>query len=65
MKLFVDMIRTEKGMSMQELSEESGVAKSYIQRLEAGEDANPSIQVICKLARALGVEASELFSCDK
>lgn len=59
-KLKVDMIRTARRMSIRELSRASGVAKSHIQRIEAGE-ANPSIDVMFRLARALKCDISDLF----
>lgn len=63
MKLHVYEKRTEAGLSLQELSEKSGVAKSYLQRLEEG-SANPSIEILCKLSKALGVHVESLFSCE-
>lgn len=53
-------LRLEKGMSVYELAKRSGVDTSYIHRLEAGKKNNPSVKVIDKLAKALGVNASEL-----
>lgn len=63
MKLHVYEKRTEAGLSLQELSEKSGVAKSYLQRLEE-DSANPSIEILCKLSKALGVPVESLFSCE-
>lgn len=60
MKYFVVKVRTERGMSLKTLAEKSRVAKSYIQRIEAGE-AKPSLEVMCRLAEALGCEVTELF----
>lgn len=60
MKYFVAKVRTERGMSLKTLAEKSRVAKSYIQRIEAGE-AKPSLEVMCRLAEALGCEVTELF----
>lgn len=63
MNLYLDIVRAEKNMSIRALSEKSGVAKSHIQRIEAGE-TNPTIETMCKLAKALDVSVNELFSCN-
>ncbi|MEG1564963.1 MAG: helix-turn-helix transcriptional regulator [Bacteroides sp.] len=63
MKIFLYEKRTEKAMSIRTLSAISGVAKSHIERIEAGE-TNPTISVMCKLAKALDISVGELFSCD-
>lgn len=53
-------IRTEKGMSLRELEELSGIGKSTINRIENGE-ANPTVEIICRLAVALGCQPCDLF----
>lgn len=63
MKLYLDTIRLEKDMSIRALAKESGVAKSYIEKIEAGE-ANPTIDIMCRLAKALDVPVCNLFDCD-
>lgn len=62
MKLLVGDVRREKGMTIRELARLSGVAVSHIARIEA-QKANPSIDVMCKLAIALGVEIGDLVNC--
>jgi len=57
----VDKVRLEKGMSLKTLSDKSGVSKSHIQKIEARE-TSPSLEVMCKLAKALGVPVRDLFS---
>lgn len=63
MKMHLMNIRESKWMSTRELSERSGVSRSHIQRIEAGE-ANPTIGTMCKLAKALEVSVHSLFSCE-
>lgn len=63
MKLYLDTIRLEKDMSIRALAEKSGVAKSYIEKIEAGE-ANPTLDIMCKLAKALDVPVCSLFDCE-
>lgn len=60
-RLFVDKIRIEKGMSIRELAKRAGIAKSYMQRIEAGE-SSPSLEVMCRIAKALDVPITDLFS---
>lgn len=63
MKIYVDIVRMSKNVSIRELAVKSGVAKSHIERIEAGE-TNPTISVMCKLAKALNVDVGKLFSCE-
>lgn len=60
MKYFVGDVRYAKGISLRELSERAHVSKSYLQRIEAGEAA-PSLEVMVRLARALGVPLDDLY----
>ena len=48
----------------EQLSEQSGVAKSYIPKIEA-DCSSPSIAVMCRLAKALQVPIYDLFSCEE
>ena len=60
MEYYVARVRIQRNMSIRTLAEKSGVAKSHIQKIEAGE-ACPSLEVMCKLAEALGCGLLELF----
>jgi len=51
--------RKEKGLTQEELVKRSGVAISQIRRYEA-DNASPTLDVITKLAKALGVSIDEL-----
>lgn len=53
-------IRTAKGYSLRELEEISGVSKTTINNIENGK-ANPTIETLLLLAKALNVELSALF----
>jgi len=57
-------IRTEKGLTLRDLEELSGISKSTINSIENGE-ANPTIAVICQLADALKCRPEELFFIEK
>lgn len=60
MKYYVFEMREKRNMSLRKLAEKSGVAKSHIQKIEAGL-ASPSLEVMCRLAEALECDVTELF----
>ncbi len=60
MKYLVAEARVRKGMTIRELARRSGVAKSHVQRIEAG-GASPSLEVMCRLAQALECDLGELY----
>lgn len=53
-------IRNQKGLSIRELEQFSGVGKSTINRIENG-TGNPTVEVICQLADALNCSPYDLF----
>ncbi len=53
-------LRTERGLSQEELGFESDYHRTYISQLERGQK-NPSLKAIFRLARALGVRPSEMI----
>jgi XRE family transcriptional regulator of biofilm formation len=57
----VQQLRKEKGMSLTELAERAGVAKSYISSLERDIQKNPSIQFLEKIAAVLKVPVERLI----
>lgn len=58
----VKEIREQKNMTIAALSRKSGVSASTIFDIENG-FAIPRIDTLCKLAEALGMPCSKLFSC--
>lgn len=54
-------IRKEKGMTIQELSDISGVSIGYICHLERGTRKNPSRKIMEKISNALGKTMVEIF----
>jgi transcriptional regulator with XRE-family HTH domain len=54
------LLRQAKGLSQEVFAEEADLHRSYISDLERGV-RNPSLTVIDKLARALGVPAGRLL----
>lgn len=57
-------LRQEKKMSISELAEKAGVAKSYLSSIERNLQSNPSIQFIEKVSSVLGVSLNELIRED-
>jgi transcriptional regulator with XRE-family HTH domain len=53
-------LRKEKGLSQEELAEKSGLNRPYISGIEQGK-RNVSLEVIEKLAEALGIEIRGFF----
>ncbi|MBS4213611.1 MULTISPECIES: helix-turn-helix domain-containing protein [Neobacillus] len=51
----VKKFRQEKKMSLSELAEQAGVAKSYLSSLERNLQKNPSIQFLEKIAGVLNI----------
>lgn len=63
LKYLVGQVRYQRGMSLRELAERAHIAKSYLQRIEAG-DASPSLEVMVRIAQALAVPLDELYRVD-
>ena len=59
-KFFVREIRESKNLSQDELAKLSGVSASHIGFIENGE-RQPTLLVMCKLAKALKVQITELY----
>lgn len=49
-------------MSISELAEKAGVAKSYLSSIERNLQSNPSIQFIEKISHVLGVSVNEIIN---
>ncbi len=54
-------LREAKGLSVRGLAREAGVSTETVYSVEHGH-RQPSVKTLGKLARALGVEARDLFS---
>lgn len=57
----IQQLRKEKNMSLSELAERAGVAKSYLSNIERDIQSNPSIQFLEKIAGVLGVSMESLL----
>lgn len=54
-------LRNERGYSQEELAERAGLHRNYVGGVERGE-RNVALENIVKLAKALAVKPSELFT---
>ena len=52
----------EKGLTQVELANKAKVERTYIVKLESGDKKNPSLDVLKRLAKALGVPVTELLT---
>ncbi|GLI86480.1 transcriptional regulator [Rossellomorea marisflavi] len=57
----VKKYRTERKMSMTELADRAGVAKSYLSSIERNLQQNPSVQFLEKVSAALGISMDALL----
>ncbi|MFP3380434.1 helix-turn-helix domain-containing protein, partial [Bacillus sp. SIMBA_069] len=57
----VKKLREEKKMSMTELADKAGVAKSYFSSLEPNLQTNPSIQFLEKISAVLNIPVDALL----
>lgn len=55
-------LRTDKGLSLEQLAQMTDSSKSYLWELENREQTNPSLDKLNKLANALGVTSEFLVS---
>ncbi|KKI92982.1 transcriptional regulator [Bacillus sp. SA1-12] len=53
--------RTQKNLSLSELAERAGVAKSYLSSIERNLQSNPSVQFLEKVSSVLGVSVNTLL----
>lgn len=58
----VKQLRLERGMSLTELAEKAGVAKSYLSSIERDIQSNPSIHFLEKICAVLGVPPETFLS---
>ena len=57
----VRQARADAGLSQEELADRAGLDRSYVGGVERG-DRNPTLLVIAKIAKGLGLTVPQLFS---
>ena len=56
----IQRIRREKDLSQEEVTHRADIHQTYLSGVETGK-RNPSILVVERIAKALGVDVSEIF----
>ncbi len=54
-------LREKKGFTQDQLAKRADVTQAYLAMLETGVKRNPSLEVLKRLAKALGVSVGELL----
>jgi transcriptional regulator with XRE-family HTH domain len=54
-------LRHARGLTQEQLAKRAKVSRGYLADLEAGHRKNPSVPVLRRLAKALGVPVTELL----
>jgi len=54
-------LRQKNGMSQDRLSKKADLALNTIVKIETGENPNPTVETLEKIAKALGVSVVDLF----
>ena len=57
----IKQFREEKGLTMKEVAKQCDISVGYLCHLERGNRANPSTEVMEKIANALGKTIPEIF----
>lgn len=57
----ISMIRKQRGFTLSELSERTGISKSYLSNIERNLKQNPSIHVMERIAAVLNVDLKTLL----
>jgi transcriptional regulator with XRE-family HTH domain len=60
----IKALRTENGMTLEQLAQETGSSKSYIWELENKNPPRPSAEKLSAIAAALGVTVDYLIGAD-
>ena len=57
----ISKLRQKKGISQDRLSKDADIALNTVVKIETGENPNPTVETLEKIAKALGVSMAELF----
>lgn len=58
----VEKLRKQKGLSQERLARLADVANNTIIKIESGENKNPTLETLRKVAKALDVSVDELIN---
>lgn len=54
-------LREAKGLTQVEVAKRAKMTQTYVAKLESGDKKNPSLAILKRLAKALGVPVTELL----
>ena len=54
-------LRAERNLSLSKLAELAGISKSLLHRIEKRADANPELETLRRISKALGITVGELL----
>lgn len=54
-------LRTDAGMTQEELARKAGISVKYLQNLESSDPKNPTLVSLEKIAKGLNINISDLF----
>ena len=63
-EILLKSIREERGISLEELSNKTGISSSHLNYIERNEK-EPSISMLCRIAVALNVDEKQLYKVYK
>ena len=58
----MEQLRKQKGLSQEKLARLADVANNTIIKMESGENKNPTLETLRKVAKAFGVSVDELIN---
>jgi transcriptional regulator with XRE-family HTH domain len=61
LKTMIKRLRRERGLTQVELAKRAAVTQAYVAKIEGGDRANPSLAILKRLAKALGVPVTALL----
>ena len=61
LKTVIKRLRTERGLTQVDLAKRAKVTQAYVAKIEGGDRVNPSLPVLKRLAKALGVPVTVLL----
>jgi transcriptional regulator with XRE-family HTH domain len=61
LKTMIKRLRIERGLTQVELAKKAKVTQAYVAKIEGGDRVNPSLPVLRRLAKALGVPVTALL----
>jgi transcriptional regulator with XRE-family HTH domain len=61
LKTVIKLLRTERGLTQVDLAKKARVTQTYVAKIEGGDRINPSLPVLKRLAKALGVPVTALL----